>query len=231
MACDTPSKSSTANQSPQLRINNLIHLRRSLNLSRANQTPHSRRHHTYSHSHPRLHSHNRYNRKRNLAGRLSLGPVLLYPPRAYHLRYLLPPKSSRRWSLSMQRAHHRPQVRKLRGFTLVVLVPVLCRVRVHPKRANTSGDFQSTKWASERSLAHPLPRRLRIPQLKLRVLHQKARRQRSTRLFLKSRDRLLAGPRRCRSHRHPRVARQSRLPPRRPPYLVQTTARRIVAAR
>jgi hypothetical protein len=119
-------------------------------------------------------------------------------------------------------------VLKPRRFTLAL---VLCQVRVHPKRANTSGVFPSTKWASERSLAHPLPlQRLRTLRAKLPVLPPRAQRQiRFTRPFPKYQDRLLADPRRSRSH--PRLARQSRLLPHRRPYLVQTTARRIVAAR
>jgi protein-serine/threonine kinase len=133
-------------------INSLIHLRRSLNLFRTNQPLHSP-----DHSHLHLPSRNKYNRKRNLAGRLFLDPVLLYPPRV--LQCHLPPKSSRRSSLSIQRARQRPQVLKPRGFTLArVPVPCRVRVRVHPKRANTSEVFPWTRWASERFLAHPLPR-------------------------------------------------------------------------
>jgi hypothetical protein len=226
MACGTPSRSSTVNRSPRLFINNLIHPRRSLILSWSNQIPHSRRH-TYNHSHLHLPS-RKYNRKRNLAGRLSLDPVHLYPPRVRHLQCRLPPKSNRQSSPSIQRARHRPQVLKPRAFTLV-RVPVPCRVRVRPKRANTSEVCPSTRWASERSLAHPLPRNILPP--KLLVLPRRAPRQPFTQPFLKSRGRLLADPRRCRSHRRPRVARQSKLLPRRHPYSVQTTARRIVAAR
>lgn len=222
MACGTPSRWSTANRSLRLHINNLIHPRRnqrSLSLFRTNQILHNRRY-----SHPRLHSRNKYNRGRNLAGRLLLGPVHTCPPRVRHRRLL--PKSSHLSSPSMRRARHRPQAFRPRGS--LARVPALCRV---PKRANTSEVFRSTRWASERSLAQLLPRRLRILPPKLLVLPPRAPRQPSTRLSLKFRDRLLADPRRCKSHLHPRVARQSRLLPRRHPYSVRTTARRIVAAR
>jgi hypothetical protein len=206
-------------------INSLIHLRKSLSLSRTNQIPHSP-----DHSHLHLPSHNKYNRKRNLAGRLLLDPVHLYPPRVRFMQCRLPSKSNRQSLLLIQRARHRLQVLRPRGFTLArVPVPCRVRVRVRPKRANTSEVCPSTRWVSERFLARLLPRSILPPKLLVRP--PRVPRQPFTLPFLKSRDRLLADPRRCRSHRHPRVARQSKLLPRRRPCLVLTTARRTVAAR